>query len=366
VKEKALLRDLIHAAQNIQQHAFDAEEQPDSLAARAVEVFSTVAARGARISWRNKFHTPDELAEGQPDFLIDGILPMGVTFIGALSGAGKTFFALSMCRALTTGQKFLGNFSVPERTDCLYLVPEMSAQAFKKRLRRFGINDRFRCQTISDGEPLNLDDPLLAHAIRELKPVVFLDTAIRFAGVADENSSAENAMGLGRAIFRLLHLGARAVVCLHHRAKDAARVEDMTLENVLRGTGDLGAIADAVWGLQSDRGPGGAKYLCESKESVRLHVRCVKLRDGKPVPDFRVQLEPFLDQTGDFGILTDQPDDARQKKAERLIAEITANPTITKIDLARRTGIGRNGIEKLAGEVGFLYQKGSDWKWKVP
>ena len=192
-------------------------------------------------------------------------------------------FALSMARALTTGRKFLGVWDVLDRCNVLYLCPEMQERAFKKRCRGFGIGgESFRCQTISDGEALDLASPVLRAAIRELHPVVFLDTSIRFSRSEDENSSSEN-QGLARAIFSLIHFGAKAVVCLHHRSKESASAQEMTLENTLRGTGDSGAIADAVYGLQYDQLRGGnAPYLKESRKLVRLQVRCVKARDFVP------------------------------------------------------------------------------------
>src|SRR5437016_1120044 len=267
--------------------------------------------------WRTKFHTPEELPEGEIEMLIEGVLPKGVNFVGALSGVGKTWWCLSQARALTTGTKFLGNWNVPNPVDVLYLCPEMNAKAFRKRLVRFGIKKRFYCQTISDGAALNLSDSHLVQAIRDLQPVVFLDTAIRFAGAEDENSSSQNAQGLANAIFNLIHLGAQAIVCLHHRAKETAKVEEMTLENVLRGTGDLGAMCDAVWGLQCDKGPDNdGNYAKESKALLRLAVRCVKGRDFKPPEDFRVQLEPYIETIGDFAMLTEDTPSHRQQEIE--------------------------------------------------
>jgi hypothetical protein len=363
VKEKAVLRELIQTTENIQQHAFASADSAEVIVRNGIETLSTIATNaGSAMNWRDRFHTPAELSDSEADFLIDGILPPGVTFIGARSGTGKTWFALSMARALSTGNKFLGQFSVTESIGCLYLCPEVSAQSFKRRLRRFDITERFFCQTIQDGPPLDLQDSALVAAIRKLKPVIFLDTAIRFAGAKDENSSAENAAGLGRAIFRLIHLGARAVVRLHHRAKETVRVEEMTLENVLRGTGDLGAVADSVWGLQYDRESRGAEYLRESQSLVRLHVKCVKSRDSKPIPDFRVQLFPFLDQSRDFGILNDKSTLLHGTEAEHLTMAIEEDQKRTKLDLERITGIGRNRIERIASEAGWLYQKGVGWR----
>jgi hypothetical protein len=243
-------------------------------------------------SWREAFHTVAELPEGNIAFLIDRVMPEGINFVGALSGVGKTWFALSMSRALVTGSKFLGIWDVPQPANVLYLCPEMNAKAFRQRCARLGMltSERFRCQTISDGAPIDLDSELLSAAIDELKPVVFLDTAIRFSVAEDENSASQNSRGLARGVFKMIHLGARSVVCLHHRSKETARVEELTLENTLRDTGDFGAMTDAVFGLQYDRGDGSKKYDRESRDLVRLSVRCVKTRDFKPVPDFRVQL----------------------------------------------------------------------------
>jgi len=315
------------------------------------------------INWRTQFHTVDELPDGDIRFLIDNVLPEGVSFIGALSGVGKTWFCLSMARALTTGKKFLGNYGVPEPVNVLYLCPEMNAKTFKKRCKLFGIIERFFCQTIADGGALNLYDPVFARAVAELKPVVFLDTAIRFAGADDENSSSQNNNGLAKAVFTLIHLGAQAVVCLHHRAKDTANKEELTLENTLRGTGDLGAICDCVWGLRYDKGPGD-QYAKESKKLVRLEVTCVKARDFVLPEPFNIQLEGFIHKIGDFAVLEKgQPtvNPFWEADVDKINDAITANPKIEKTKLEEDTGIGRNRQEALAAEKGWSFDKKTKW-----
>src|SRR6266851_3464275 len=92
VKEKAILRNLIHATDNIQQRAFKGE-QSGTLLEDALQQFSALRSTNAA-EWRRKFHTVEELPDGDIDFLIERVLPAGVTFIGALSGAGKTWWAL--------------------------------------------------------------------------------------------------------------------------------------------------------------------------------------------------------------------------------------------------------------------------------
>lgn len=320
--------------------------------------------------WREKFHTVDELPDGEIEFLIEHVLPKGVCFVGALSGTGKTWFCLSMARALTTGKKFVGNYAVPHAVPVVYLCPEMNARAFKHRLKRFGINDNFYCQTISDGAPIDFTDPELATLVKAVHPVVFLDTAIRFSNVDDENSASQNARGLARAVFGLIHLGAQAVVCLHHRAKDNATQErEMTLENVLRGSGDLGAMCDVVWGLQYDKGSSGnPQYLKDSRKLVRLQVRCVKGRDFIPPDDFRIQLDPFIDEIADMVVLAENESaNETDNEVERLSKVIEANPTASIRQIGTIADIGRNRVEKLASKAGWsLDETTRRWKREEP
>ncbi len=363
VKQRAVLRSLIHSASSIQEEAFAASDDADVILDRFDVILQQLRKASRSNAWRQKFHTVDELPDGGVVHLIENILPEGVGFVGGLSGTGKTWFCLSMARGLTTGQKFLGVWSVPELQNVLYLCPEMGAKAFKRRCRRMGIGgERFRCQTIADGAALDLADSVLLAAVRELHPVIFLDTSIRFSSAENENSAGEN-RALVRAIFALLRTGAKAVICLHHRGKDAARskADELTLENTLRGTTDLGAIADVVFGLKYDQLDGGhSPYLKESKKLVRLHISCVKARDFTPVENFRIQLNPFLDQHGDFAVLVDQPQHSLPD-VDRLVAAIQDNPKATKIRLQELTGIGRNKISKLAATVNWHYKPLTGW-----
>jgi RecA-family ATPase len=79
------------------------------------------------------------MERGELEFLISDFLPRGVTFIGGLPGAGKTWFALSLVKALVTGVPFLGRYAVPARVPVLYLIPEVGERAFRSRLERCGL-----------------------------------------------------------------------------------------------------------------------------------------------------------------------------------------------------------------------------------
>lgn len=319
----------------------------------------------APADWRTAFRDPATLQTGDVRMLIKGILPEGVTMFGSNSGVGKTWLAVSALKALIAGEKYLGTFEVPERQKVLYLVPEVGDRSLRYRLERMRVpldGSLFRVRTLADGT-MHLNDPLLRAAVGEWNPVVFLDTAIRFSSAKDENSASENSP-LADALFALMKNGARAVVGLHHSLKGTAKAEELTLENVLRGTGDLGAMCDAVWGLQHDRGKetDGPQFVEESKNLTRLLVKCVKPRDFEPADAFRVQGRPYIDETGDFVILTGDNEAEGAvpvSKAEKAASLVEGDPKISKNKLARVVGCSRNSIDNLLASRGWAFMETS-------
>jgi hypothetical protein len=288
------------------------------------------------------------MEQGDVRFLIEQILPEGVTFIGALAGVGKTWFALSIAKALTSGRPFLNNFKVPEPLNVIYLIPEVGERPFRKRLERMRINERFLCRTMKDGV-MNLDDPILLAAIHELKPVVFLDSAIRFNQADSENDASQNAGGLANDIFALIKGGAHGVVGLHHSPKSSVG-QDMKLENMLRGTGDMGAMCDTAYGLQ-----------CTSSDTVELLVKCIKPRDFEPLPPFHIQGRPYIDEIGDFALLREAATPEERAEINKLDKAIRANQQASYRELASATGIATGRIAAVAAKAGWRKIEGEGW-----
>lgn len=324
--------------------------------------------------WRQRLKEGRELGVGEPVQPIKHILIEGVNFLGSLSGVGKTWLALSMAKALTTGDHFLGkpDWQVPHKRNVIYLVPEMGERAFRQRMEkmRLPMDGGIYIQTVADGA-LDLRSPLLLQAIRDLKPVLFLDTAIRFSTAESENDSAENATSLSKQLFDLRNAGVDCIVCLHHSPKASSENHIMTLENVLRGTGEFGACADVVWGIQRAQKRKGKNnqwdddYLQESKNLTRLYVECVKPRDLPAADPFVIQGRPHIDEKGDFALIAtdaqvgetmdaDTVSEVAEDKAEKLARE---KPDISKSQLAQETGISRNRIEEVLASRGLKYAK---------
>ena len=228
------------------------------------------------------FHTRAEALSAPPvSFLIKDFLQReGVTGLAAPVRERKSLIALNICHALLTGEKLFDYFEVVRKVECVvYLVPEISLGPFTDRVKKIGLMDyvgrTFFYRTMSKAGHLKLDDEELIQCLPG--SVVVLDTAIRFLD-GDENSSAD-IRAFADSVFNLLKKGAESVLLLHHSPKDSG--DTMTLENALRGSGDMGAFLACCWGtkLQDPTNPyTSTSFLSNLKqrdfESKDFEVTC--------------------------------------------------------------------------------------------
>jgi hypothetical protein len=248
--------------------------------------------------WHTLFHAYDDFENAPPlRFAINGFLQEdAITMIGGPSGHGKTWAMLAMVRALLEAEPLFGYepFSVAEPAEkVIYLVPESAIGPFWHRLKIFRLDEhvkagRLLCRTLSmKGPLLSLNDPRLKEAVNGAH--VFLDTAIRFMS-GNEN---EVQRVFSQQLFNLSADGARTITGAHHSPKGFTREEYMSLENVLRGSGELGAMLATCWGV---------KQIDE--ESNRIYVANVKPRDFQPCQPFIIEGRPHLDREGGFRMVT--------------------------------------------------------------
>ena len=317
--------------------------------------------------WRSLFRSVGEMEQGDVVMVIEGVLQEGTCFMGANPSAGKTLVGLSLAKAICTGMPLFGlpQYAVKQPRQVVYLIPESRDRAFRKRCEAFRIPDdksKFMARTISAGVSLELSDPLLLEAVRQTKPIVFLDTASRFLKSGDENSAAQNRM-LVNDVTALLAAGAVSVVILHHATKAAKdKRESMKLENMLRGTSDFGAMCDQAYGVRKDdalyangAGPMEIEIVnLKDREqiggltSIRLAASCKK--DGWDFP------ASIINETGDFNVVTESQGWAR--RMESLVALIKADPDIPEKELAERVGASQYTLKRNLNALGWHRVKG--------
>lgn len=257
------------------------------------EMTELLESSGEETDWRTIFHSKEEFATSVPlEFRINGFLQdAGITLIGGLSDHGKTLIMLSMVRSLLEGTDLFGygDFNVSEKSSrVLYLVPELSKGPFFARLKLFRLGEYFGEQLFVytlNSPQITLSDTRLLEAVKGAD--VFLDTAVRF--MEGSENDAENSRIFADNLFRLLKAGARSITGAHHSPKSMSKDDYLTLENVLRGSGDLGAMISTAWGVR------------QIDTTVnRIWVQNVKHRDFEACEPFILEGRPYIDTAGSF------------------------------------------------------------------
>jgi hypothetical protein len=302
-------------------------------------------AEQSKPDWRLRYHSFEEMSNApKPTFLIDGFLQKDViASIAAPVGQRKTLIAVNVAHALLTGEPLFDHFAVTQRpTRVLYLCPEMGLRSFTDRLRKLGllayVGKTLFCRTMNSEGKL---------ALGELTPeeldgaVLIVDTAVRFIQ-GDENSS-EDMRVLAEDCFRLMKAGAASVLVLFHSPKGTKDISELTLENAMRGSGELGAFVSSCWAtrLQNPDEP----YQSAS------YLKNVKQRDfkSKPFevtsgPDCRLHIvaapNPGVKLTSKAKKFTGNAD-GKQAAAEALILANWQLSLDKLVELLKSSGIDR-------------------------
>lgn len=299
VRGKALLRSLASRGEWLQLRACEPNADTNQILSEVSDFAESLRRdAGQEQDWRAIFHTWEEFENAPPlQFAIEFFSQeAGIGIIGALAGQGKTLVMLSMAEAMLNGTPLFGCdiFQVKQRAKrVLYLIPESSIGPFWARLKLFHLEehihtDRLLVRTLSSREQIPLGDSRILRAAEGAD--IFLDTAVRFMDGAEND--AEPARAFAGTLFTLLAAGARSVTGAHHAPKGFEAQERMTLENILRGSGDIGAMLSTAWGLRQI-----------DADSNRIYIENVKARDFQPCGPFVIEGRPHLDQTGRFRLV---------------------------------------------------------------
>jgi hypothetical protein len=191
---------------------------------------------------------------------------------------------------------------------------------------------------LSSHDQISLADPRLLKAAEGAD--VFLDTAVRFMNGSEND--VESVRPFADTLFRLLSAGARSITGAHHAPKGFEGQDYMTLENILRGSGDLGAMLCTCWGV---------RQIDAARN--QLYVENVKPRDFQPCETFVLEGRPHLDITGQFKMLQ-EPGKAGELRS--YLRQKGGRPSVTakgeKVAQAvelRASGVGLRTIAKTVG-----------------
>ena len=261
-------------------------------------------------------------------WLAQDLLPeAGVSMLPGDSGCGKTWLALDLALAISSGRQFLNHFeTLPGRV--LYVDLESGPRRMKARLAQLRRPDDVPelIEFAFFGESLGLEKETNAEqfaAFVEAKaPRLLIIDPLRGAHGADENDST-SARKVVRCLRGLAERTGYAVLVLHHERKPSANTSNRQGQGI-RGSSDWKAGMDSVLSVSR-------------KEPDVILVEHSKSRDCPEQPDFRVKLN--LDETP--GVITyygDVPTAEKRKGVEvKILDHLAASGAAWRRDLMNMT-----------------------------
>lgn len=204
------------------------------------------------------FYTVPDLTDEErkpPEFIVDGMIPCGMTFISGAPKIRKSFLALQMAAAVATGGVFLGHKTT--RCDVAYLDLEGSKSRVSSRTSRMTVQIP-RNVFITNAVTEKLADGLVnklrqLHRERPQIRLIIIDTYSRSRGAVRSVGGAnayDSDVALLEPVQRMALEENIAIVFVHHDKKGAGFATD-SFER-LSGTMGISGSADAVLNLVAD------------------------------------------------------------------------------------------------------------------
>lgn len=200
------------------------------------------------------FYTYGSLTEAEkepPEFIVEGLIPIGLTFISGAPKTRKSFLALQMAMAVAEGQKFLGMDT--KKCEVAYFDLEGSKSRTASRCAAMGVELPDTVHMTHDCKGKIADS--LVHNIERIHkelPMIrlfIIDTYSRARGAISANGSNayDQDVQILEPVQKLAQREKIAIVFIHHDKKGAAMVQD-TFER-LSGTMGISGSADCVINL---------------------------------------------------------------------------------------------------------------------
>ena len=216
-----------------------------------------------------------------PVFVIDGLLPRGLTLGAGRPKVGKSWLTLQLSVAVAFGEPALGRFRVPMPGRVTYLALEEPAERTNRRLHQIVPTADARLQNIlfvyqapplMTGGAAQLDAFLTAHP----SELVIVDTLLAFVSAhSDRRDVLRGDYTEVNTLRQIAEKHSTALLCVAHSRKAAGDAVDSII-----GTSGTTAACDSVWQLQR-LNTGEASLTLKGRE-LEEALYALKFNTGAP------------------------------------------------------------------------------------
>ena len=200
----------------------------------------------------------------EPEWVIPGILPVGLVFLSGRPKVGKSWLALQIANAVSCGGRVFGE--TVQRRRVLYLALEDSPARLKNRLlkQRAELGADAIAVTAwpafgQEGGMVVLEEQIKARGYG----LVIIDTLSRAAGMADQMDIAQMT-GLLGPLQRIAQVHNMTVLVVDHHRKSSGFAEN-PIDDIMGSTAKS-AICDAALGLYKQQGKRGATLMLTGRD----------------------------------------------------------------------------------------------------
>jgi len=186
---------------------------------------------------------------GQIEWIVDGIIPEGLTIFAGQSKIGKSWFLLQLAICVAMNRRFLKSFDT-SKYEVLYIALEDNERRMKSRLQRLKLR-------VNDGLKIIHNWTDQWHALDyflEKNPnvkVVIIDTWGRFVtGICKDGNDYAETTALAASLHKLARKHKAAIIAVTHTKKGTSTGD--WLDDTM-GSKALVAVADTIIKLSRDR-----------------------------------------------------------------------------------------------------------------
>jgi archaellum biogenesis ATPase FlaH len=229
---------------------------------KAIQDKNGIITREIQDTWTGEELLTAEFPE--PDWIIDGIIPVGLSVLAGRPKVGKSFLALQIAYAISAGGSVL---DIPvKQGSVLYLALEDSGIRLKNRLSKQNAtiegSRRITFKTVYPTEADGFDQLQLDIMTGDYR-IIIIDTISRFMGRADQMDLAEMTDISGR-LQSLAQRYNTAILILDHHKKGNGFAPDV-VDDLMGSTGKSAAY-DTIIGLYKERGARTATLKADGRD----------------------------------------------------------------------------------------------------
>lgn len=221
----------------------------------------------------------------QAEWLVDGLIPVGLTVLSAQPASYKTWLLLEIARSISSG-KPLFNKLATKRANILVVDEESTESLIQQRLDFLNVNEELPIEFMI-GSDFKLEKNAVYKMIKYCKAkqikLITFDSLVRIHSF-DENSAVQMAQ-----VFQLLrkfqHNGI-SVLITHHNKK--ASTSNPSLD--MRGSSDILAAVDCHLSIQRN-GSEKSILITQSKLRIAEELSSVNVTVNTESDEFRFELD---------------------------------------------------------------------------